>query len=109
VIGLLGRIFIGVGDELYALTPYRDSVKRYTGNGYAWTIVGSSADWIYSGPETLYMTEPGTKDILLHNGQVWERLRQPSRPSNLLLLRGRLAADGQSWRRVARSPRVSLT
>jgi beta-fructofuranosidase len=69
------------GDNLYALSPNRDGVYRWSGTGSQWTRIGGPAGTLYGGGAGLFATNPATGDIYRYRGtpDSWERIGGPGR------------------------------
>ncbi|CAM5656745.1 Tachylectin 2 domain-containing protein OS=Streptomyces aurantiogriseus OX=66870 GN=GCM10010251_93900 PE=4 SV=1 [Streptomyces aurantiogriseus] len=59
-IGGAGASFAVTGDSVYGLTPSRDAVYRYDGQGTSWSKIGTAAGRIWGGLWGLIATDPST-------------------------------------------------
>ncbi|MER7956929.1 hypothetical protein [Streptomyces sp. NPDC096030] len=79
-IGSPGAQFLVHGDSLYALTPRKDAVMRWTGEGSRWENIGGPASALYAGGAGLFAVFPGQNNDLYRYGgpgRGWTRAGGP--------------------------------
>ncbi|MFF9908992.1 hypothetical protein [Streptomyces sp. NPDC013457] len=79
-IGSPGAQFLVHGNSLYALTPRKDAVMRWTGEGSRWENIGGPASALYAGGAGLFAVFPGQNNDLYRYGgpgRGWTRAGGP--------------------------------
>jgi hypothetical protein len=56
-----------LAETVYGLTPTKDAVFKWTGQGTQWTKIGGPADKIVANRDSVYATNPTTGDTYAYN------------------------------------------
>ncbi|KAK4165508.1 hypothetical protein QBC43DRAFT_315395 [Cladorrhinum sp. PSN259] len=77
-IGGPGSKFAVNATSVYGLSPNRDGVYKWTGDGQEWSKVGGPArDVIAGGFDTLLATNPDSGDIYRYSSKKWDKIGGP--------------------------------
>lgn len=68
------------GSNLYALSPSKDSIWKWSGSGSSWTQIGGASSRLMSGGFGTFSVQPGTGDIYRYEGSPysWTRVGGPA-------------------------------